>query len=153
MKPLKTGAFCVLFSLCFYLGFAQQAPPITEPDYNKPKLFASLPQSINIHLQSLESLFSLPEGKSVAIPLGSFSYNGVVVSKSDPSDKSVQSIVIRSTNLPGAAFTFTKTINSNGGVSFRGRIISREHSDAFELLEQNGQYTLTKKHQLKLMNE
>ena len=40
-----------------------------------------------------------------------------------------------------------------GAVYFKGRILSRDHSDAYELETQNGQYYFMKKHQLRIMNE
>jgi hypothetical protein len=154
MKTLKTAALCVLFCAAFSTGFAQHdAPPITEPDYNKPKLFAMLPSSIDIAAESMQLLFGVPEGEPVSIALGGQFFKGVVVSHSDPADKNLRSVVIRSTNYTGAAFTFTEVISKDGGVSYKGRIISRSHSDAYELQLLNGRYQLVKKHQLSIVNE
>ena len=49
MKVLKTGALCVLLNVIALTVAAQNNtsnPPVTEPDYNKPKLFADLPQRL-----------------------------------------------------------------------------------------------------------
>ncbi len=151
MKIILTGLFSMLISLCFHTGFAQQFP-LTEPDYSKPKLFLQQPSSIVVDTDALSNLFSLSAGQSVDIPLGSFRYRGIVVSKSNTENTAIQSVVIKSTNFIGSVFTFTK-IRANGTALFKGRIISREHSDAFELQVQNGQYLLQKKHQLNIINE
>jgi len=153
MKLLLKSAFCAILTLCSCVILAQETVPLAEPDYNKPKLFAAFPPSIDVQLQSLENLLPLSEGSAVRFALGSYFFQGSVVSKSDPADKHVQSVVIKSTNFIGAAFTFTKIITGDGSVLYRGRIISLAHSDAFELGGQNGQYMFTKKHQLKIMNE
>lgn len=152
MKTLKSGIVCALLSLCFYTAVAQEAPPVTEPDYNKPKLFAQLPASVTINIQNLLFLFSAAEGQPVDIPFGTFRYQGVIISKSKGSDTTVQSVVVKSTNFAGSAFTLSK-ITITGNVFFRGRIFSRNHSDAFELQAQNGEYQLQKKHQLSILSE
>lgn len=153
MKTLKACAVCALFILCSFVNYAQTAPAVAEPDYNKPQAFTSLPQSISINPRSLENLFSFSEGQSINIPLGSFSFAGVVVSKSDPADNTILSVVIRSTNFTNTAFTFTRIIDRNNNFLYRGRILSYQYSDAYELQEKNGQYLLTKTHHLKLINE
>ncbi len=153
MKLLKNGLCSALLSLCFYSGFSQPPARLAEPDYNKPKLFSSLPSNISINTQSLEHLLQLSNGASVSIPVGSFFYKGVVVSKSDASEKSFQSVVVRSTSFKGSSFTFSRIINDDGTTVYRGRIFSRDHSDMYELQLQNGSYVLEKNHQLKIMNE
>lgn len=151
MKPILTGACCILFCLWFNSGFGQQLP-VTEPDYNKPKLFAPLPAAITIDTSVLIQLFSYAEGQQVDVAIGSYRYKGIVISKSGTATAAVQSVVIKSSNFSGSAFTFSKII-VDGAVVFKGRILSRQHSDAFELQQQNGQYILQKKHQLNIINE
>ena len=153
MKSLKNGSFSLLLTLCLCNCFAQSSAPITEPDYNKPRLFASLPQSLNIKVELLAALFSIQEGQSVNINLGPYVYSGMVVSRSDVHSKEIQSVIVRSTNYPGSALTFTRGVSSTGAIFFKGRILSRAHSDAFELQFQNGGYSFIKKHQLRIMNE
>ncbi len=143
----------MLLTLCLCNCFAQSSAPISEPDYNKPKLFASLPQALNIKVELLAALFSIQEGQSVSIKLGAHVYSGVVVSRSDASAKEIQSVIVRSTNYAGSALTFTRGVTSTGAFFFKGRILSRTHSDAFELQIQDGAYYFIKKHQLRIMNE
>ena len=152
MKNLKPISFCVFLLLSFFCSFAQHEL-FTDQNYNKPKLFSDLPEKLNLDISQLENLFILSESKHVKFPIGDFHFQGNVVSKSNPADKKVQSIVIKSTNRMGAAFTFTKIINEDGSIAFKGRILSRDHSDAYDMQIENGQYFLIKKHQLEILNE
>jgi hypothetical protein len=129
-------------------------PPITEPDYNKAKLFADLPQKFKVDLQSLESLLDLAVGDGVNMPLtGNVRYQGIVASKSDGQDPNVKSVVIRSKNRLGSTFSFARIRNTDGSYKYTGRILSLNHSDAFELHRENGEYVLTKKHLYDIFSE
>jgi hypothetical protein len=153
MKNLKLIALGAFFSLSFFSSFAQHAPAFTDPNYNKPKLFSDLPEKLNLDIPQLENLFLQAESKHVKFFIGEFNFQGNVVSKSNPADKKVQSIIIKSTNRMGAAFTFTKIINEDGSIAFKGRILSRDHSDAYDMQKENDQYFFIKKHQLEILNE
>ena len=154
MKTLKSGALCVLLLAFAWSGAAQKVFTVSEPDYNKPKLFADLPQSFTLDIKALEVVFDFPEGKTVNVPLTEkLRYHGIVVSKSNPADPDVQSIVIRSTNRLGATFTFTRIRNTDGSLAYKGRLLSHKHSDAYELLQENGHYVFHKKHLYDLFNE
>jgi hypothetical protein len=61
--------------------------------------------------------------------------------------------VIKSSNRVGSAFTFARLRNEDGNFSYQGRILSRKHSDAFEIQLENGQYVLTKTQLYDLLNE
>ncbi|HVG12649.1 MAG TPA: hypothetical protein VM843_06565 [Flavisolibacter sp.] len=132
---------------------AQQPPPFKEPDYNKPKLFAGLPETIVVQPEYLETFLTAAVGQTISIRLGAARIEGIVTSKSDPSDLFLQSVVVRSTNYVGALFTFSKVMEKDGRLFYRGRLLSRHHSDAFELLKVNGAYQLEKKHQLRILSE
>lgn len=155
MKILKTGALCVLLCMACMSTYAQkESLPFSEPDYNKPKLFADLPNKFNLDLPSFESLLELSEGQAVNVRLtGPFNYHGTVVSTSDPRDESFRSVVIRSVNRQGAVLTFTRTKNTDGTYTYIGRILSHKHSDAFQIEQENGQYVLVKKQLYDLFNE
>ena len=154
MKPLKSVILSAVFMLGFFCSNAQHNyAPVTEPDHNKPKLFTDLPARFNLNLSALQNLLQAAVGEKIIIPLGAYSGPGIVVSKSDPADRNVQSVVIKSINRQGAVFTFTQLTDGNGNISFKGRILSRNHSDALELQQQKGQYILVKKPQLQIMSE
>lgn len=158
MKNLRTTVLCAVLALSATGSFAQEknkAVPVNEPDYNRPKLFAGLPDKIQVSAETLGSLFNTALGRSASITVSEeshFQFNGEVISSGIKS-QNVQSVVIRSTNYNGAVFSVSKTNNADGTVSYRGRIISFKHGDFYNLENQNGQYTLVKKNYYDLVNE
>jgi len=154
MKTLKTIAICALFSLGFIRSGAQEKIPINQPDYNKPKLFEDLPQKMNLTISDMESLFDLSVGTPVMAKLTkSFQFKGTIVSKSGDAGSQVRSVVISSTTRKGAVLTFTKIMSDDGSFFYRGRIISRESIDAYEIVKENDQYVLEKKNYYEMVRE
>jgi hypothetical protein len=154
MKHLKTGALWMTFLFSSLLATAQKPAPVNEPDYNMPKLFADLPQQIAVNIPALETLLNLAEGQAVNLPLvGNARLAGVVVSRSNPADLNVKSVVINSTNRSGATFTFTRIRNADGTFDYIGRILSYKNSDAYELVKEAGQYRLVKRHLYDIFSE
>jgi hypothetical protein len=136
---------CIFCNLCsFAQGAQNKTIPINEPDNNKPKLFADLPDRLDFNPNNLTNLLQLKVGQSVNIPIGSeLNFSGQVVSKSD--DPKSSSVVIRSTNRIGARLIFTKIIDENNTVKYIGRIISLKHADSYEIVLENNQYYFKKK--------
>ncbi|MFN2438694.1 MAG: hypothetical protein ABR503_05805 [Chitinophagaceae bacterium] len=135
MKKLKSAAICVLLSI-FCITTTAQISHSSKADYEKPALF-----------------FDLPPGQTIQIPFGrSFTLQGIIMSKSDANDINVKSVVIKLINRKGATLTFTR-IRKNGNFSYIGRMLSYHHSDAYEIKLENGQYFLTKKKSLDIINE
>jgi len=155
MKKLSVTALGLLLLFCLNKASAQDHTiPLNEPDYNKPKLFADLPQRMNLKTAGIEGLFNTALGAQVSYRMAdNFLWEGTVVSRSDASDARIRSIVIRSTNRPGATFTFTRTQQSDGTFSYIGRIMSRNNGDAFEIELDGGQYVLAKKNLYDLLSE
>lgn len=153
MKALKTIAFTAFFGLG-YLFSASQEIPINEPNYNKPQLFEDLPQKMNLTISDMESLFDLSIGTPVMAKLTkSFPFKGTIVSKSGSSESSVRSVIIKSTTRKDAVLTFTKIKNQDGSFIYRGRIISKESIDAYEIVKENDQYVLEKKNYYEMVRE
>jgi len=148
MKNLRIAVFGVCCMLCQLCSSAQihNVPikvPINEPDYNKPKLFADLPDRVNFNPDNLSTLLDQQVGQSVNIPISSdFNFSGQVVSKSD--DPRSASVVIRSTNRVGARLVFTKVTDADNTIKYIGRIISLQHSDSYEIVSENNQYYFKK---------
>jgi hypothetical protein len=156
MKTLKITATCALFFLSFLYSNAQENLRINQPDYNKPKLFADLPQRMNITVSDMESLFDLPVGTAVMAKLTKdFPFKGTIVSRSGNAEDQVRSVVIKSTTNTrlGAVLTFTKIRKEDGSFIYRGRIISKESIDAYEIVNENGQYILQKKNYYEMVRE
>jgi len=143
LKAILAGAF---LTLCASISAAQEKTTFNETDYNKPKLFADLPQKMNLKVSELQNLFKLSVGTSVNVQAAdNFIFQGTIVSKSDEKDASVKSIVIKSSNRQGAAFTFTRITNTDGTYKYAGRVLSFSNGDAYEVVEEKGQYYLQKK--------
>jgi hypothetical protein len=152
MKSLKTLAVCVLLSVSCYTASAQNLP-LNEPDYNKPKLFNDLPAKFPVDMQAMDLLLEQSNGRSVSVVLNNTTIHGVVMSKSSETDTQLKSIVIKLTGRMDATFAISKVYNANGSTTFNGRIISRNHGDAYEITQENGVYILIKKTLHELISE
>jgi hypothetical protein len=141
-----------LFFIC--LQSNAQTPPVREPDMNRPALFQNLPNKISCRINDLSALLESEIGKPVSFTLvDNLNFQGVVSSVASKFDNKLNSVVIRSTNFPGAALSFSKVTKEDGTHSYVGRIISFQHGDAFEIGLENGQYYFVKKGFYDLVNE
>lgn len=146
MKFLKTGAMAALLSVCCLEALAQTTPPLNEPDYNKPKIFSDLPERLNLRTANAEALLSLPVGAQINVQLATgFTLAGTVTSVSNPADATVKSVVIKSTNRQGAAFTFTRISKADGSYTYAGRMLSNSAGDALEISKDDSGYFIRKK--------
>ena len=158
MKNLRHSVLCVCITLYSLCSAAQKNDgiPVNEPDLNKPKLFQGLPDNISVSTGNLNSLFGIQAGRPVNINLSdvsSFQFEGEIVSTASKYGNSIQSVVIRSTNYSGAKFTISKVTGENGVITYRGRIISLQHGDLYELQNLDGKYALVKRNLYDLVNE
>ena len=153
MKNLLKGIICLfLFFSC--LQSNAQKPPVREPDMNRPTLFKNLPNKISCQINDLSALLELETGKPVSFSfVNNLNFQGVVSSVASKSDNSLNSVVIRSTNFPGAALSFSRITKEDGTFSYAGLIISFQHGDAYEINLENGQYYFVKKGFYDLVNE
>lgn len=157
MKILKTSALGVLLSVCMIQAAAQQDTkklPISQYDYNKPKLFKDLPDRINVPLKNFDAVFDSEVGKTVNLAFASnFPFSGTVVSKAEDAGAGVKSIVITSTNKVGATLAISRIINEDNTITYRGRMMSFNHGDAYEIASENGSYYFIKKGLYDLLDE
>jgi hypothetical protein len=153
MKNLVKGFVCLsLFFICSHSN--AQTPPVREPDMSRPSLFQNLPSKISCRINDLSALLESQIGKPVSFSLAdNLSFQGVVSSVASKFDNTLNSVVIRSTNFPGAALSFSRISKEDGTFSYVGRIISFQHSDAYEINLENGQYYFVKKGFYDLVNE
>jgi len=153
MKNLMKGIICLSLFLICHQSYTQ-TPPVREPDMNRPSLFQNFPNKISCRINDLSALLQSETGKAVSLSLvNDLSFQGVVSSVASKSDNSLNSVVIRSTNFPGAALSFSKIKKDDGTFSYVGRIISFQHGDAYEISLENGQYYFVKKGFYDLVNE
>lgn len=157
MKNLRTSVVCACVALCSLGSYAQESPaPVNEPDYNKPKLFAGLPDQVQLNSDDLGSLFTASIGSSASLRLASdnqLRFDGQVVSSGSKYGNTLQSVVIRSTNYNGANLTVSKITQPDGSVVYRGRIVSLKHGDLYELVQRDGNYLFIKRNFYDLVNE
>jgi len=149
MKIQKTIAVGVLLIVCMFQAGAQQNTknlPVSQYDFNKPKLFKELPDRIKVPLKDFDGIFNFEVGKTVDLPFTSnFQFAGTVVSKAEDADANVKSIVIKSSNKVGATLALSRIINPDNSITYRGRIMSFKHGDAYEIASENDIYYLVKK--------
>ena len=158
MKNLRTIAVCVSITLYSLSSSAQTGDviPLNEPNLNKPKLFQNLPDNIPVRMDNIISLFGIGVGQQVSMSMSDvtpFQFEGNVVSAVSKYENSIQSVVVKSTNYPGARFTISKITDENGNISYRGRILSMQHGDMYELKGDNNQFILIKRKFYDLVNE
>ena len=151
----------LLYIICLFCSFslqAQEKAPLREPDYNKPKLFNSLPATMQVNKQDLLNIVSpgLQKDQEISLPLAggkSSPFTGKIAYSFNPENQQVRTVTIRSTNFNGAVLSLSSLTNDDGTVSFTGRIFSYQHGDAFELQEKDHQYYWIKKNLNELMTE
>src|SRR5690606_7053091 len=126
----------------------QQAAVSEKSDYVKPRIFAGLPQKLQLNVPMLEGMLNDEVGKKVHFALGhGYQFQGVVVSKSDAADKHTRTVVVTATTRPDVTFTYTRNTNADGHYSYLGRMLSFKHGDAFEITEESRQVVIVKKEQ------
>jgi hypothetical protein len=135
---------------------AQNNPPLNEPDPNRPTLFDNLPDRIPVNISRITTLIGRSVGSTISMDMSdnmSLRIDGEVVSSASNFENKLESVVIRSSNFNGAAFTISKITDKDGNVSYSGRIVSLKHGDLFELKNEEGNYTLIKRKFYDLVNE
>lgn len=153
MKNLLKGFICLTLFFISLQSSAQKLP-VREPDMNRPSLFQNLPDKISCRVNDLSALLGLETGRPVSFSfVNNLNFQGVVSSVASKFDNTLNSVVIRSTNFPGAALSFSRITKEDGSFSYVGRIISFQHGDAYEINQENGQYYFVKKGFYDLVNE
>jgi len=141
---------CVLLAL---QSNCQTEPPLNQHPVEKAALFALLPQKISIPASSLQNIFSATLSSNVSILLGTqLKIEGTVIAKCAVSPQQL-SINIRCANFQNALLNISRITETNGTVSFIGRIVSLRHGDVLLLWEDNGQYSFIRQKQLLAMVE
>jgi hypothetical protein len=124
MRNLVKGIICLFLYFICHQSNAQKLP-VREPDMNRPYLFQNLPTKISCRINDLSALLQSEIGKPVSFLLvDNLNFQGVVSSVASKFDNTLNSVVIRSTNFPGAALSFSRITKEDGTFSYVGRIIS-----------------------------
>lgn len=156
MKNLIRGAF-LFIGVCFFMTLSaqdQKTLPVREPDLTKPYLFTQLPTRIPCPVSTLESFLLVEQDQRVNRSIGNgLDIRGVVTSTSKQGDSTMRSVAIRSTNFNGALLHIARITAADGSIRFTGRIISLQHQDAYELVQEKNEYFFIKKGFYDLINE
>jgi hypothetical protein len=152
MKDLKAVAFCVLLSIACIRLSAQANIPLNEPDYNKPKIFSDLPQTMVLQSAEADALFKLRAGETAKAQLTSqFFIDATVVSNGG--NKSSKTIILKIPARNNAILTLTRFSTPDGIVKYAGRIMSQGNGDAYEIKTENSQYIFNKINLYDLISE
>lgn len=154
MKHLKKGFICLSITFMCLFATAQKVILPKEPDFNKPKLFQQVPDKVAFQVTKLTPLLKPEKGQATDISFSDkFNFKGTVISSVSKYNNAIRSIVVRSADNSGANLVFSQITNPDGSVYYRGRIISFQHGDCFELKTENGQYFFVKKNLNDMVND
>ena len=171
MKNASTAVLCLSLVLSAFVSNGQnQKIPLNEPDYNRPKIFQNLPDSIPVDANTLSGLFNAAKGESVAPTFANrssaatFLLRGEIISKTDNTTNNLQSrnvnqvsntstLILKLSDYNSTNFTLSKITSPDGTIKYTGRIINFRSGDLFVLQNVNGNLVLVKKDYYTLVNE
>lgn len=144
MKKYSKTLLAVLLSIASIAGYSQVKDV-------RPKLYASLPQLINIDQTKFENVLTAPEGKEISLQLSpELTFRGTVISNFSKYNK-LHTVMVRSNENATSILQITHIKNDNG-FSYSGRIINSNAADGYEIKNNNGIYSLQKFETLKLLD-
>jgi hypothetical protein len=139
MKMLSNALLVLLLCLTTAVSYAQPKPD------TRPKLFASLPETIAVNKNALKSVFTFFPGQKVTINLANnLAVTGEVLSN-EVKYSNLQNVIIKASNLNNALVSISKIINADKSISYAGRIISTKAYDGYAIKQNlGGDYSLEK---------
>ena len=156
---MKTNQILVLGLLLLATAFNANAQdptiPLNEPNYNKPRIFNTMPDRIEITPEKLNQLIATPNGQAANIAFNAQAgeIDGDVISAVSKYNNTIQSVVIRCADFDGARLTLSKVNMPDGTTKYTGRIISIRHGDLYQLIQEDAGWVLVKKNFYDLINE
>ena len=145
MKNLRIILCCVIMSVyCMQASAQQPSIPINEPDEKRPELFHMQPEKVPVQVPKIVSLLNASVGQPVVLNLDNFIFEGQVISAVTKYANAIQSVVVKSTNFPGATLTISRTTDETGNIKYTGRIISMKHGDVYQLKQVGNGLALVK---------
>ena len=154
MKNLRQGILCLLLICVYSVVSAQKFVLPKEPNHKRPKLFQDIPDRVPVTASALLPLLNLRSGQPASVSLSDkFIFKGTIISTASKYNNTIKSIVLKSTDRAGANLTISQITNPDGSISYRGRIVSFQHGDCFELKTEKGQYILVKRNFEDMVND
>lgn len=134
----------VLLSITSIAGYSQ----VTDV---RPKLYASLPQTINIDQTKFERALTSEAGKEITLLLSpEFTFTGTVISNFTKYNN-LHTVMLRSNENANSILQIT-LVADNNNLTYAGRIINSNAADGFEIKNNNGIYSLQKFETKKLLD-
>jgi hypothetical protein len=139
MKHLAPYAMMLLFSVISLAGFSQNG------NNSKPKQFNNFPEVINCTGATLSSIFNASPGQQINLSFSdNFIFSGNVTSNI-VKYANLQTAVVVSPDYSNTIFSVSRITNTDGSISFIGRIINKNYFDGYELKRNaTGNYQLIK---------
>ena len=158
MNRILSSSLALAFLCLSICSHAQDLAPVKKPDLNRPLLFAHLPATIPVTIADLEGLLNPAAAKDATINLRSSdrtlsAFRGNIIANVTRHENKVKSVLIRSVEFSDATFSLSSSTNPDGTVSYRGRIVSFKHGDAYELQQRGDGYVLQKKNFYEIVSE
>ena len=141
----------LFFTLSHFTASAQL--PLKQHRDEKPLLFNSFSQRIEIPRVLLQQFFALNAGDTFSVTLpGNFVFKGYVLEKGNPVEGTM-SMNLRLKNFNNALFNLSITTLSDNQQEIHARIFHRNFADVLLLRLENGRYYLEKQEQRLVLSE
>ncbi len=144
MKNYSKFLLAVMCAVFTTTSYAQQID-------TRQKLYATLPETINVDKELFTSVLEAPIGKEVSLQFSNgFNFTGTVLSNFTKYGN-MHTVMVRSNENTPVVFQVTG-VQTEKGISYSGRIISSTSADGFEIKNDNGTYSLQKFETLKVLD-
>jgi hypothetical protein len=145
MKSLSKHLLVALLCLTTAASYSQTI--------NKPKLFASQADRLEIPESIFSNALNYAAGQDVSILLApGFTISGTVVSN-EQKYSNLKTVVIRSANFDNSLFQISKVANPDNSFYYSGRIINERSADGFEIRKEASGYTFQKIETAKILQD
>jgi hypothetical protein len=137
---MKIRSTILILLLCLATGaaFSQKSTS------GKPRIFAALPNSIDIAENILLNTFTAIPGETITLSFSDqFGYSGTVLSN-EIKYANLQSVIIKSAAYQNSLFQLSKITNTDNSFTYVGRIVNPEAADGFEIKKENNSYRFQK---------
>ncbi len=141
----------LFFTLSSFTASAQL--PVKQHRDQKPLLFSSFSERVEIPRVLLQQFFALNAGDSFSVSLpGDLIFQGYVLEKGNPVEGTT-SMNLRLKNFKEALFSLSITTNPDNQQEIRARIFHRHFADVLLLRYESGRYYLEKQEQRLVLAE
>lgn len=135
--------------LAVFLSLACTAA-IAQTKDDRPKLYASLSETIQIDKNIFANVLDATEGKDISVRMSEgFTFSGTVISNFTKYNN-LHTVMVRSNENTGSVLQIT-LIKEDNNISYSGRILNNNAADGFEIKNKNGEYYLQKFETIKIL--